>query len=469
MVTETEVKKMVIISRPTEPFIPEMITVHLGEPGQPAGNVTIPFPSYIKNVASSVIYPTWPESAIRANIYAIVTFALNRVFTEWYRSRGYDFDITNSEFDQSYTPGKDIYENISKIVDEIFNSYVAKSGKIEPLLTEFCDGKITKCTGLQQWDAVSLASKGYTPLQILQNFYGNDISIIKNVSVGTNIESYPLYPLQLGSFGRDVSIIQHELNRISENYPSIPKITQDSDGIFGAQTDTAVKQFQKIFNLTPNGIIDSATWYRIKYIYSSVKGLGGFFSEGLAPEEIESTFAVFWQEGNSGIWVKIIQYYLHVIACYYTDLPQIEITGNFGSETKEAVMAIERKFNLIVDGVVGIQTWALLDQLYKSIMDHIPEGCLPNKTIYPGYILSFGMGDKNVTLMQTYLAELSKYYPYIPKVDVTGIYDEQTGAAVSAIQQKYLGELGETPRALIGPITWSKIAELYENLPKTTP
>lgn len=463
-----EVKKMVIISRPYEPFIPEMITVHLGEVGKPAENVLIPFPSYIKNVASRVIYPTWPESAIRANIYAIVSFTLNRVYIEWYRSRGYDFDITNSEFNQQYDPKGDIYENISKIVDEIFNSYVAKRGKIEPLLTVYCDGKIMKCSGLQQWETVSLAEAGYNPYQILQYYYGNDIDIIENVPVGYNFESYPLYPLQLGSFGRDVSIIQHELNRIGDNYPSIPKITQNSEGIFGAQTDTAVKEFQKVFNLAPNGIIDSATWYRIKYIYSSVKGLGGLLSEGLSPEEIESTFVVSWQEGDSGIWVKIIQYYVHVLACYYTDIPQIEITGYFGPETTEALMALEKKFNLIVDGVVGIQTWAMLDSQYKTILDYIPEGCLPNKTIYPGYILSLGMGDKNVTLMQTYLAKLSEHYPYIPKVNVTGIYDQQTSDAVWAIQQQYLGELGESPRQILGPITWSTIAELYENLPKTT-
>ena len=458
---------MVIISRPIEPFIPELITVHLGLPYQSAQNVTVSFPSYIKNVASRVINPIWPESAIRANIYAIVSLALNKVFTEYYRSRGYDFDITNSELDQPYIPNVNIYENISKIVDEIFNSYIAKKGDVVPLLSEYCDGEVKKCKGLNQKEAVSLALAGYTPLQILQHFYGNNIDIIENVPVGTNFESYPLYPLQLGSFGRDVSIIQHELNRISENYPSIPKITEDCDGIFGAQTDAAVKEFQRVFNLSPNGIIDSATWYRIKYIYNSVKGLGTSFSEGLPPEEIESTFPVSWQEGSSGSWVKSIQYYLHVIACYYTDLPQIEITGYFGPETRDAVIALQKKFNIIVDGVVGIQTLALLDQLYKSITNYIPEGCLPNKTIYPGYILSLGMGDNNVTLMQNYLAELSKYYPDIPKVTVTGIYDEQTEAAVKVIKDKYLAEAGEPSSPIIGPITWNKIAELYENLPKT--
>ncbi|MEL7654634.1 MAG: peptidoglycan-binding protein [Bacillota bacterium] len=461
---EMDVKKVVIISRPLEPFIPEFITIHLGLPYQTAENVTVQFPSYIKNVASRVINPIWPESAIRANIHAIVSFALNKVFTEYYRSRGYDFDITNSSFDQPYDPEANIYENISKIVDEIFNSYVAEKGSIEPVFTQYCDGQIKKCTGLNQMEAVRLALEGYTPLQILQHFYGSNIDIIENVPVGTNFESYPLYPLELGSFGRDVSIIQHELNRISENYPSIPKIAQDSDGIFGAQTEAAVKEFQRVFALNPDGIIDNATWYKIKYIYSSVKGLGTRFSEGLPPEEIESPFDVAWEEGDSGIWVKLIQYYVRVLGCYYSpEIPIIEITGYFGPETRDAIMAIERKFNIIVDGIVGIQTFALLDKQYKTILNYIPEGCLVNKTLYPGYMLSKGMGDKNVTLIQTYMRKIAETYPSIPKVTVTGIFDEQTEAAVRAIQQQFLGE----NTGLIGPITWSKISELYENLPTT--
>lgn len=336
---------MVIISRPEVPFIPEQITVHLGKPNEPAENVTVSFPSYIKNVASSEIYPTWPESAIRANIYAQISFALNRVFTEWYRNRGYNFDITNSkQYDQSYMKGRDIFENISKIVDEIFNSYVIRQGKLEPLFTAYCDGANTKCNGLLQWGTVTLAKNGYDPYEILKYYYGEDIDIVKDVPISANFESYPLYPLQLGSFGRDVSIIQYELNRIRKNYPSIPQI-KDVNGIFGADTDASVKAFQKIFNLNSDVIIESATWYKIKYVFNAVKGLGELASEGVTPEEIESPFEVAWQEGDSGIWVKLIQYYIHVLGCYYPDIPLIEITGYFGPETKEALMAIEK--NLI--------------------------------------------------------------------------------------------------------------------------
>lgn len=455
-------KSLVIISRPDQPFIPEQIKVHLGNPNDAAENVTVTFPNYIKNVASNEIYPTWHESAIRANIYAQITFALNRIYTEWYRNRGYDFDITSSkQLDQTYVPGRGIFDNISKTVDEIFNSYIVRRGRIEPIYAAYCDGVNTMCNGLLQWGTVTLAESGYTPYQILQYYYGEDIDLVTDVPVSANFESYPLHPLQLGSFGQDISIIQNQLNRISENYPSIPKIILDSNGVFGAQTEAAVKQFQKIFNLTQDGIIGSATWYKIKYIYNAVKGLNELISEGIGSEEIVSPFDVAWQEGDIGIWVKLLQYYIRVLGCYYPDVPIIEITGYFGPETTEAVMALQSKYNIIVDGVIGIQTWAELDKDYKNIYTRIPEGCLKNKTIYPGYMLSKGMGDRNVRLMQTYLEKISEFYPSIPNVKVTGMFDEQTEAAVRAIQIQFL----EENTGLIGPITWNEIATLYENLP----
>ncbi len=457
---------MVIISRPDEPFIPEEITVHLGDPNEPAANVVVTFPAYIKNVASSEIYPTWPESAIRANIYAQITFALNRIYTEYYRNRGYDFDITNSQqIDQSYIPGRGIFENISQIVDEIFNSYVARHGSIEPLYTAYCDGRITDCDGLLQWGTVTLAESGYSPYEILQYYYGDDIDIIVDVPVNANFESYPLYPLRLGSFGQDVSIIQTELNRIGQNYPLIPKI-EDVDGIFGVQTEAAVIAFQKIFNLVPDGIIGNATWYKIKYIYNAVKGLNELFSEGISPEDIESPFPESWQEGDTGTVVKLIQYYVRALGCYYPDIPIIEITGYFGPETTEAVIELQKKYDIIVDGVVGIQTWARLDRDYKNKLHQIPKECFGIENLYPGYILSKGMGDKNIRLMQTYLEKISQFYPVIPKVDITGIFDDKTEAAVIAIQKNFLELTEDYALGSIGPSTWNKIAELYESLPE---
>jgi len=213
------------------PIIPETITVHLGPPDSAAENVTVPFADYVKNVASSEIYPTWPENALRANIYAIITYALNRIYTEYYPSRGYNFDITNSTaIDQAFVPNREIYENIGYIVDDIFNDYLVRQGSIQPLFAAFCNGTTSQCEGLSQWGTVSLAERGFTPYRILQNYYGDDINIVENAPVGFTNESYPGVPLTVGSAGNNVQIIQTELNRISENYPAIPKIL-DVNGI----------------------------------------------------------------------------------------------------------------------------------------------------------------------------------------------------------------------------------------------
>ena len=175
-----------------EPYIPETITVHLGSPDSNAPNVTVDFPTYVKNVASSEIYPTWPENSLRANIYVIVSFALNRIYTEWYRSRGYDFDITSStQFDQKFINGREIFENISRLVDELFNDYVRRQGSIEPLFTAFCNGTTVTCGGLSQWGTVGLAQDGLTPYEILQYYYGDDIDIVRNAPVRS---ASPLIP-----------------------------------------------------------------------------------------------------------------------------------------------------------------------------------------------------------------------------------------------------------------------------------
>ena len=208
------------------PYIPETITVHLGRPNDPsAENVTVSFRDYIKNVASSELYPTWPDAALRANILAIISFTLNRIFTEWYPSQGYDFDITNSlQYDQSFHKGRDIYEPIAQIVDEIFNEYISRQGSVEPLFAVYCDGKdVADCGGLTQWGTVDLANQGLGAYDILTRFYGDDIDIV-SADIRENEPSYPGRPLELGDGGNDVVRIRRELNRISRNYPAIPKI-----------------------------------------------------------------------------------------------------------------------------------------------------------------------------------------------------------------------------------------------------
>ena len=290
-----------------EPFIPRDITVHLGRPDAAADNVTVAFPDYIKNVVSSEIYPTWPENAIRANIYAIISFALNRVYTEWYRSRGYPFDITSStQFDQKYIYGREVFENISQLVDELFNSYVRRQGNVEPLFTAFCNGTTVTCDGLSQWGTVSLAQQGMTPYEILTSYYGNDIDIVTNVPVLTNTPSYPGYDLSLGLSGDPVRTIQVQLNRISRNYPAIPKIG-DAAGDFDYITQDAVTTFQQIFGLPATGVVNEATWYQISYIFTSVKNLAELNSEGITQQEIEQTYTEDLHIGMQGKNIRALQ------------------------------------------------------------------------------------------------------------------------------------------------------------------
>ena len=204
------------------PYVPQRITVHLGPPDSDAPNVTVNFVDYVKNVASSEIYPTWEESALRANILAIVSFALNRVYTEFYRSRGYDFDITNSTaYDQFFVNGRSYFDNVARIADELFNDYLRRPGFVEPLAAKFCNGTTVTCEGLSQWGSQNLALQGYNSTEILRSYYGN-VEIVNNASVQGITTSYPGTPLRRGSSGPSVVVIQTELNRISQSYPAIP-------------------------------------------------------------------------------------------------------------------------------------------------------------------------------------------------------------------------------------------------------
>lgn len=442
------------------PSIPETITVHLGLPDQPAENVTVPFPDYIKNVASSEIYPTWPEEAIRANIYAQISYALNRVYNEFYRSQGYDFDITNTtQFDQKFIKGRDIYENISQIVDEIFNDYVVRQGRIDPLFTAYCNGTTTVCAGLSQWGTVSLADQGLTPYQILQYYYGDNIGILENTPISANIPSYPGIPLRLGSSGNDVKTIQLQLNRIRNNYPAIPRI-ENPNGVFGVGTRNAVQAFQRIFNLTPDGIVGKATWYQLKYIYNGVKRLNELTSEGLTLEEVTRPFPEVLQEGETGIDVQALQYYLSVIS-YFSDgaVPDVTADGIFGPATTAAVRAFQELAGLPVDGIVGLQTWLRLEQAYQDILATLPPGIEGDRAKpYPGFFLSEGQEGEEVRDLQTYLRGIAEYTGVIPVIPVTGYFGTQTRDAVTALQ----AQNGLPANGAVGPVTWNLIRRLYD-------
>lgn len=442
---------------PTTPYIPETITVHLGAPDSDAQNVTVSFPDYIKNVASSEIYPTWPENALRANIYAQISLALNRVYTEWYRSRGYDFEITSStQYDQKFIPNRDIFENISQIVDEIFNQYVTRGDAIEPLYTAYCDGDKVTCEGLSQWGTVTLANEGRTPFEILQYYYGNDIRL-NTADVRPIEDSYPGTPLRLGSSGNDVRRLQIKLNRISRNYPAIPKI-EPVDGAFAVETEDAVRTFQSIFNLTQDGIVGEATWYRINYIYNSVKKLSELGSEGLSLEDIAAQFPNVLRPGESGVDVRKAQYFLRVIGTFYDAVPEITVDGVYGPATENAVRAFQRAFGLAQDGIIGEQTWQDIYRAYIGIVQSTTfEGGV---RLYPGIPLRQGATGEDVSTLQTYLSRIADTYTNIPKIPVTGNFGQQTNNAVIAFQQTF----GLIPDGSVNALTWDAIASLYSDL-----
>lgn len=436
------------------PIVPEYITVHLGAPDESAKNVRVPFIEYIKNVASSEIYPTWPENAIRANILAQITFALNRIYTEWYPSRGYDFDITNNtQYDQKFIENRDFFDNIVRIVDDIFNDYVVKQGTVSPYFTQYCDGVRTTCDGLSQWGTVELAEQGLLPYEILQYYYGDDINIVFDAPVQENIPSYPGVPFRLGDAGEEVRIIQRQLNRIGDNYPAIPKISE-IDGIFDKETEDAVKKFQEIFNLTVDGIVGKSTWYKLKYIYSSVKRLSELYSEGVTFSEAERKFSKILREGDVGEQVAIIQYYLAVIGFFDDQIPVVAVDGRFGPDTKNAVIAFQNKYGLTPDGIVGRETWNKLTEVYGNTTANLPQQYITKSDeIYPGRLLSLGMEGDDVTSLQKLLMVLAAKDPSVPPVEMTGIFDQATENAVKEIQRRD----NITVNGAVGPLTWLSI------------
>ena len=271
-IPEDEIKPMdesgeIVLSRVV---IPEYIVVHDGVPtDSTAANYYVRYTDYIKNVVSSEIYATWPESAIYANTLAIMSFTLNRVYTEWYRSKGYNFTITSSTaYDQKWIYGRNIYTNIDRLVDTIFANFLSRPGVRQPIFTSYCDGRNVTCEGLSQWGSKYLGDEGYTPIEIIRYYYGSDMYINTATAVSGVPSSWPGYNLNIGASGDKVLQIQQQLNRIAQNYPAIPRVA--ADGIYGSQTANSVRIFQGIFNLPQTGIVDYPTWYKISEVYVGV-------------------------------------------------------------------------------------------------------------------------------------------------------------------------------------------------------
>ena len=441
------------------PSVPETLTVHLGAPGAAAPDVTVSFPDYIKNVASSEIYPTWPENAIRANILAQVSFTLNRVYTEYYRSLGYPFDITNStRSDQAFVEGRDIFENVSRLTDELFTTYIRRKGSVVPLFAAYCNGTSTTCAGLSQWGSVSLANAGRTPFEILQTFYGEDIELEEAPVRGFG-PSLPPDPLRLGSVGNDVLDLQIRLNRISENYPSIPKIPV-TNGVFEQSTLDAVLEFQHIFSLERDGIVGRATWYRVLFIFTAVKRLNELDAEGVSFGEIEKQYPDVLSIGMTGVGVEVIQYFLALIGLFEDSVPAPVVDGIFGQETEGSVRAFQARYGLEPTGIVDRETYRALYDVYLGILRALPPDLIGERAKpYPGNVLVYGSRGEDVTDLQTYLRALSEPYG-LPEVGISGFFDPKTRDAVTAVQRRF----GIPVSGAVGATTWARIASLYDGL-----
>lgn len=446
---------------PLTPTVPEYITVHLGRPDEAAENVTVPFSDYLKNVASSEIYPTWPEEAIKANIYAQSSVALNRIYTEFYRAQGYDFDITSTPAnDQTFIYGRDIFDPVAALVDEQYGSYLRRDGNVEPLFATFCDGDEVTCNGLSQWGTVTLANQGQSAEEMIRYFYGEDVTVVTDAPIENQTASAPEVPLREGDTGRDVELIQRRLNRISRNYPGIPKI-YPQDGFFDNSTAEAVRTFQEVFGLTVDGIVGRDTWYRIQWIYNAVKRLQSVNSEGIALSEITTEYPGELSLGARSEGVANLQYYLDYVATFVPSVLPVNIDGVYGEETRASVVSFEETYGLPVDGAVDRGDFARLQNVYYGLLVANADLYRQSDAIpFPGRILREGVDGDDVRALQRYLSALSEYYPEIPSVTVDGVFGSATAAAVRAFQERF--GLPD-PNGRVNAITWAAIVSVYED------
>lgn len=444
------------------PTVPTEIVVHIGSPEEAGKTIIVPFPEYIKNVASNEIYPSWPEDAIKANVLAQISFALNRIYNEWYPSQGYNFDITSSPaYDQTFKEDSQFFETISQIVDDIFNNYIVKGEQIQPLFAAYCDGINTKCEGLSQWGSVELARKGLSPTEILKEYYGDNIKIIYNTPVTPNIPSYPGFPFRLGSVGNFVRELKVQLNRISNNYPAIPKIEEENI-FFTKDMEESVRVFQEVFDLPVTGEVDKATWYEVKYLYNAVKKVADLKGEGILITEVEFPYGETLEEGDSGPYIRPLNYLLNFLSYFDTNIPTLNLTGEkFTEDTKEMVIAFQTIYDIESTGIVDKNTWNALVSAYNQTKEIIPEEYLYYEDkLYPGIFLSKGMTGDDILNLQNFLYTICEKTHQIPGVRVTGTFDELTEESIKSIQKRYnLPENG-----VVGPATWQKIIEWTESL-----
>jgi len=441
------------------PIIPDSIIVHLGSPDSSARNIRVNFIEYIKNVASGELYPNWPVEALRANILAIISFTLNRVYTEWYRARGYNFDITSSSaYDQSFQEGRQFFDRIYVIVDEIFNKYIVRDGQVQPLFASYCDGRNTTCSGLSQWGSVADANNGLNALSILKKYYGNNIRIVEG-EVESLKNSFPGKTLVLGDALDDIRLLKIQLNRIGQNYPAIPVIINDTI-FYDKELEDAVKVFQKTFSLPVTGEVNSATWYKIKYYYNAVKKISSIYSEGVKLSEVELKYPKELKLGSTGIGVLELNYYLNAIACYDTIF--IPVNGDtFSTDTESNILTFQEKYKIPETGEVDITTWNKIREVYMSYIKTVPKNCIYNlNEFYSGRYMSLGMSGEDVLNLQKFLYLICESTHEIPGVRVNREYDSLTEQSIKYLQKKF--NLNET--GVVNATTWKAIVEYKKRL-----
>lgn len=452
--------------QPQFPTIPESIRLHLGPPDSRADDITLPFPEYIMTVASSELSPLWPESALSANIYAIISLALSRLLTSYYPSRGYDFDITSSPaHDQKYIRGRERYCNVSALAGTLIGSYIARRGGVEPLEARLSRGEENIPGFLSQSGALELARRGYTPLEILKRYFGADIGIIKNVPfAGMNTPGigFPLIP---GSRSPDVARMQIILNRLSDSYPTIPKIPR-ADGIYGPATADAVSELRRISGLPAegnrerDGIINRSAWCAINGLYRAVKNLeeaGGELAYSDARRITSRTLSL----GDTGEEVASLQRLLTFLSCYYPEVARIEDDGVFGEETLEAVTSAQRALGLPIDGIAGRETISALLGAAGGALERTPEDYADCDSI-PFAGKNFGLGEETdeVASLQRYLGTISSYCHEVSPLAVTGYFGNHTRESLMSAQEL----LGLRPTGSVDRESWEAVAGLYCDL-----
>ena len=456
--------------------IPDFITVHLGQMNSPARDIRVPFKDYIKNIASNEIYDTWHEEAIKANIYAIVSFTLNRLYTEFYRSRGYPFDITaTTHMDHQFSEGTVFGANISRIVDHYFNDYIRMIGHKEPFHAMYCDGVKVQCPGqMTQWGSQDLAGQGMSAQEIIRFFYNRyDLEFVETNLVSNQMDSWPGYTIQQGYSGNIVYRMQDMINRIASSIGT-PLITQ-VDGIYGPQTTAAVTAIQRYSKLTPDGKVGKATWHEIQRLYAAVRKLSQMDSEGDYVTIGRTPPVTSLSTSQRGELVARLQFLLNFISLYDPYVKRVLTTGIIDTQTRASVSDFQRSEGIPVDGSVGPTTWRALYTIYWGIKDHnimTPPGTGGggsggggstgdgnfNIPSYPGYVLRRGSSGTSVRTLQQTLNEISKVISQIPTVGaVDGIFGAATEAAVRKFQQLW----GLTVDGLVGPATWRAIMVEY--------